>query len=585
MSKKSTFFRKIFTGYLSIIFILITVLSIISFRVIQRHYIKTLSGNLEKIGHSLESDFKNMLMAKKVKAIDDYTKNIANVINQGEKLGVRITVISPAGEVYGDSEEDPAKMDNHKDRQEVQTVIQKNTTGQSIRFSNTLNKEMLYIALPIRNDGEIISILRTSLFLEDINNLLGDLRSKIAYIAIAVTLLSVLISLFMAKGFTNPINKLNQAALEISKGDFNTQVEIKKEGELKQLADTFNNMTDRINRLFTRVDREREELDCILSSIFTGILVLNKHGRIKLANKRFGEYFGEDCEGKYIWEVLEKKDFYKHFSRLKDKKENFTKKIEWNDRKFLCSFSYASSKEEYIIVFNDITEIKQVEQIKKDFVSNVTHELRTPLTALKGFVETLEFEETDQTKRRYLGIIHRHTDRLINIVEDLLTLSKLERDSEIIEKNEVDFQEMMDNFNKILETKAREKGLDYIVNIEPNLNFRGDGFKIGQMIMNLMDNAIKYTDEGKVQLDIVQADNNLNIKVMDTGIGIPEEDRKRIFERFFVVDKSRSRKSGGTGLGLSIVKHITLLHSGNISIDSKPGVGTNFQIELPMNKD
>ena len=389
----------------------------------------------------------------------------------------------------------------------------------------------------------------------------------------------------MAKGYTNPINKLNQAALEISRGNFDTQVEIDKEGELKQLADTFNNMTDRINRLFTRVDREREELDCILSSIFTGILVLNKHGRIKLANKRFGEYFGENCEGKYIWEVLEKKDFYKHFSRLKDEKENFTKKIEWNDRNFLCSFSYASSKEEYIIVFNDITEIKQVEQIKKDFVSNVTHELRTPLTALKGFVETLAFDETDQTKRRYLGIIHRHTDRLINIVEDLLTLSKLERDSEFIEKEEIDFQEMMDNFNKILEPKAKAKDLEYIVNIEPDLNFRGDGFKIGQMIMNLMDNAIKYTDEGKVQLDINQSDGNLNIKVMDTGIGIPEDDRQRIFERFFVVDKSRSRKSGGTGLGLSIVKHITLLHSGNISIDSKPGVGTNFQIELPMNKE
>ena len=163
MSKKNTFFRKIFTGYISIIFILITVLSIISFRVINRHYIKTLSGNLEKIGHSLESDFKNMLIDQKVRAIDEYTKKIADEINQGEKLGVRITIISPSGEVYGDSEEDPANMDNHKNRQEVQAALQNKTTGQSIRFSSTLNKEMLYIALPIRNNGEIISILRTSL--------------------------------------------------------------------------------------------------------------------------------------------------------------------------------------------------------------------------------------------------------------------------------------------------------------------------------------------------------------------------------------------------------------------------------------
>jgi len=567
-----------------IILILISALSIISFKVIRKHYIHTLSENLEKIAYTLKPTFKELILAGQTTKIDQYVKQYAHNINQERELGVRITAIAPDGTVYGDSEEDPQNMENHKTekRGEIMHAYRKEETGQSIRYSKTLKKEMLYIAIPIKNGSDKIHILRTSLFLEDINSLLGDLRSKILYIALSVTFLAVIISLILAKGYYNPIQKLNNAAREISKGNFNVKVNIEKEGELKSLGETFNNMTDRIKDLFTKIENEKSELDCILSSVFTGILVVDKYGKIKLANDRFTRYFDNNYKGKYIWEVLEKKNFYNYFNKLRDTKSSFTREVEWEDKNFLCSFSHASSKDEYIVVFNDITEIKQVEQIKKDFVSNVTHELRTPLTALKGFIETLEFDETDETKNRYLGIIHRHTDRLINIVEDLLTLSKLERSGEEVEAEQVNFAEMMDNFNKILKPKAKDKGLNYIVNIQPDINFRGDGFKIGQMIMNLMDNAIKYTDEGKVQLDIAQKNGTLNINVLDTGIGIPEEDRQRIFERFFVVDKSRSRKSGGTGLGLSIVKHITLLHSGNISVDSTPGMGTNFQIELPV---
>lgn len=584
MNKRNTFFRKIFTGYLTIILIVILSLSLVSYGIIREHYINTLSENLEKIAFTLEPTFKNLLQQNKTALIDAEAKELASNINQGKELGIRITVIDTSGKVFGDSEEDPRNMENHmtESRGEIIQAYQKSKTGQSIRYSNTLNKEMLYIAIPIKADNEIISILRTSLFLEDINNLLGNLKTEILYISIAATFIAIIISWIMAKGYYNPIQKLNNAAREISKGNFDVVVDIKKESELKQLAQTFNDMTGRIKDLFTKIENEKSELDCILSSVFTGILVVDKNGKIKLANDRFTTYFDKNYQGKYIWEVIEKKNFYNYFNKLKKKKDNFTREIEWEDRIYLCSFSYAPSKDEYIIVFNDMTEIKQVEQIKKDFVSNVTHELRTPLTALKGFIETLEFDETDETKRRYLGIIHRHTDRLINIVEDLLTLSKLERRGEELEASKVNFNEMMDNFNKILEPKARNKGLDYIVNIESGINFHGDGFKIGQMIMNLMDNAIKYTDEGKVQLDIRKNNSTLNISVLDTGIGIPEEDRKRIFERFFVVDKSRSRKSGGTGLGLSIVKHIILLHSGNITVDSTPGVGTNFQIELPI---
>jgi two-component system phosphate regulon sensor histidine kinase PhoR len=232
---------------------------------------------------------------------------------------------------------------------------------------------------------------------------------------------------------------------------------------------------------------------------------------------------------------------------------------------------------------HDVTELKRVEKIKKDFVVNVSHELRTPLTAIKGFVETI-YEDIDDKNRGYLAIIRRNTDRLINIVADLLLLSELEEKGAALSLEPCDLTIMIEQMRKIFEPRLREKGLLLTIPANPALpDLMADAFKLEQVFVNLIDNAIKYTETGGITISLLQQNGQVLIEIQDTGIGIPREHLSRIFERFYVVDASRSKQLGGTGLGLSIVKHILLLHNGTIDVESTPGQGTKFIITLPIN--
>ncbi|MCX5810579.1 MAG: ATP-binding protein, partial [Proteobacteria bacterium] len=236
---------------------------------------------------------------------------------------------------------------------------------------------------------------------------------------------------------------------------------------------------------------------------------------------------------------------------------------------------------ETIVLLHDITDFKNLERMKKEFIANISHELRTPLTAIKGFVETLEDEE-DVKNKRYLEIIKRHADRLIHIVGDLLLLSENEEKGAELELEEVSLKNIIENVLKIFENRAKEKNININVTIQDTLPFiQADPFKLEQMFINLIDNAIKYTEEGEITISITENNGLIVINVRDTGIGISNEYLPRIFERFYVVDKSRSKRLGGTGLGLSIVKHIVNLHGGTIDVESTPGKGTQFIITLP----
>jgi two-component system phosphate regulon sensor histidine kinase PhoR len=232
-------------------------------------------------------------------------------------------------------------------------------------------------------------------------------------------------------------------------------------------------------------------------------------------------------------------------------------------------------------MLHDITHIKKLGQVKKDFVTNVSHELRTPLTAIKGYVETLETEIGPEQKG-YVDIIKRNIERLINIVTDLLTLSQVEEKSVALEIEEVDVRTLAEYAFKIFEPRAREKNLSMELRAEPHLpRLKGDPFRLEQLLINLIDNAVKYTERGTITISLRPQNNNVIFEVQDTGTGISQEHLDRIFERFYVVDKSRSRKMGGTGLGLSIVKHIVQLHNGQIQVESSPGKGTKFTVILP----
>jgi two-component system phosphate regulon sensor histidine kinase PhoR len=246
----------------------------------------------------------------------------------------------------------------------------------------------------------------------------------------------------------------------------------------------------------------------------------------------------------------------------------------------LCSAEAETSSAEIVLIFSDISELKAVQQMKRDFVVNVSHELRTPLTAIKGFVETLQ-EETTGNEHRYLTIIARHTDRLINIVNDLLTLAEIEEKSQL-EYELVNISNLINDTVKIFEERLQAKNLKMVVEIADGLKtINVDPFKFQQVLINLLDNAIKYTEQGQITIRVQKKADQVQIAIQDTGCGIPPEHLPRLFERFYVVDKARSRQMGGTGLGLTIARHIVLLHNGTIEVESQPGVGTTFFINIP----
>ncbi len=572
---KQSIFYKIFGGYLIIIVSLSLLIPFIAFKLIRNNYVNTLIENLKNIAITLQPDILSLLEKHDMNTLDSFVKDT------GQKISARISVINRDGAVIADSARDPRTMENHRTRPEVIDALS-GSIGSALRFSVTLEEEMLYVALPLEKTGKPLTVLRLSLTLKQINTLIASVKVRIVQIAVIFTFLSLIIAFIISRGFSRSIHLIIDGAKRLARGDFSTRVYLRNKDELQQLATGFNEMAEKMGNLFAELRGKHEELNIILSSIEEILIVLDTEGMIKLSNESFKKMAGiSNVEGQFYWEVLRSPGFSELVKRVSVEKKNITDEIEIYNRNFLCSVSFLSSGE-IILVLHDITDLKQLERVKKDVVANISHELRTPLTAIKGFVETLEAEEEIKNVQ-YLEIIKRHTDRLINIVNDLLVLSELEEKAAPLRYEEVILPHLIENILKIFQDKAKAKGISLRVVTEPDFPaIKADPFQVEQMFINLIDNAIKYTEHGEVEVRIRQDKEQVIIEVQDTGIGIPPEYQSRIFERFFVVDKSRSKRLGGTGLGLAIVKHIVLLHNGTINVESKPGEGTRFTIALPL---
>lgn len=421
--------------------------------------------------------------------------------------------------------------------------------------------------------------------MKEINTLLNNLKMNIVKIAVIIVIILLIGAFLFSRNFSRPINELAIASGRVAKGDFSTKVVLKSRSEIRELADSFNYMTDQINTLFTQLSHQKEELDSIISSINEGLCVIDKEGVISISNESFRKTVqNNSVKGKLYWEVLRKTRFDELIKKVRSEQNSIVDEIELNSRIFLCSATFVSNKEDIVLTLHDITKIKNLEKTKKDFVTNVSHELRTPLTAIKGFVETLQDTNYDIENQHYLNIINRHTDRVIRIVNDLLLLSKLEGRSDSLEWEKVNLKDLIEDILKIFEHGLKEKNLVLKFNADNYLPIiKADPFKLEQVFINLIDNAIKYTERGEVVITLSHNNDTVIIEIADTGICIPREHLSRIFERFYVVDSSRSRKLGGTGLGLSIVKHIVLLHNGKIDVKNIPGAGTSFIVTLPVN--
>ena len=573
MSKSSLAF-KVGCGYFFIILSFLCLIFLFSFITIRHHYLQALTKQLENTGAGLQWAVAPLLDRGRSDALD------ALVRDTGKEADLRITVIDIRGVVLADSLEDPRKMENHATRPEV-VEARSGKIGHATRFSSTENKEMMYVALPLRHGGHVIGVLRLSLFLTQTERFLSNLKYDLLKVTFVITLVSLIAAFLFSSSVSRPIKELAALARRIGSGDFGARVFLKRSDELGSLARTLNDMAEQLGNSYTHLSRESEELNAIIYSLNEGLVVLDRTGTILRCNKSFEALADTECvSGKLYWEIFRNADFSQLLERVRRERQGTSGEMELADKTYVCNFTFLESGEKVVTIFHDITEIKKLGQIKKDFVVNVSHELRTPLTAIKGFIETMDSEVTPQGKH-YLTIITRNTDRLIHIVTDLLLLSELEQKEEL-HLRKINLAVLVRDVLPIFEQRLKEKGLTVSLEAPEKLPpVHGDAFKLEQVFVNLIDNAVKYTENGTITLSLQPTDGRITVQVRDTGIGIPKQDLPRIFERFYVVDKSRSRKFGGTGLGLSIVKHIVLLHNGAIDIQSTEGVGTSVTFTLP----
>ncbi|HPN63665.1 MAG: Alkaline phosphatase synthesis sensor protein PhoR [Candidatus Aerophobetes bacterium ADurb.Bin490] len=582
---KQSIFLKIFFYFFAIIIALSALITVFSFRAIRLNYIDILQERLKTTGHVLIPRVQGFVNIKDFSGLEKY------VIETEKKTGDRITVVDINGRVLADSENNPDKMENHMERPEIQEAlknISKGGFGHSIRYSNTAKKDMLYFAMLFNDSkGNKEGFIRLSMSADRVNGLIANLTGKIINLTLFILAVSVIMMAFAAKKISRPVKDLENATRKMSEGDFDALVNIQSGDELQKMGDDFNHMAGRVKMLFSELSTQKEELNTVITSIKEGLLVTDEKGKIQLANDSFKTIlkntgFSGAAEGKSYWEIMLSPGFNALIEKVLKEKTALSEQLEINGRVYLAGANYLKETSGAVLILHDVTGIREFEEMKKDFVANVSHELKTPLTAIKGFAETLEAETEEESGKKYLGIIIKHTDRLVNIVEDLLSLSKLEAKGHGVSFEKTNLKEAALSAVKIFEKKAAQKGIALGVDIKENDFYaKADPIMAEQALINLIDNAVKYTDSGSVTVSAARENNQILISVTDTGCSIPKESLPRLFERFYTVDRSRSRKLGGTGLGLSIVKHIMMVHGGDVTAASEAGKGSVFTLYFP----
>lgn len=551
---------------------------------------KTTYSATEKSLHQSALMISNLLSVAADQELDELLKTL-------KVEGLRITIIRSDGEVIADSEADIRLLDNHKNREEV-SEAGTGKLGLATRFSQSVSRNLLYLALPIKNISGMDLIIRTSAAVDDINSILKKAYSKIAIIAFSILFILLLISMLIEKRMARPLFKIQKAAAAFASGNLDYYLHISHPEDIKAVAKSLNKMATTLSNKITTITMQKNELHTILGGMVEAVILFNNRGIILNMNSAACRLFSvakEKAQGSTFLDAVRDSRLYSISEKIFEQEEAIVEQIELSAQQlkpvnldiYCTLLPNAGHKEQRaIIVINDITELKRLGNIRTDFVANVSHELKTPVTAIKGFLETIIEGDTDQsTAEHFLTRSLKNTNRLDAIINDLLSLSKLENSvpgkDEFLESS---IDEIVANAIQACTAKANKKKItidyynkrDFKIRVIPNL--------IEQALINLIDNALKYSDPGtKVCVKLEDHKTELKILVKDEGKGIPVSEQERIFERFYRVDKARSRESGGTGLGLSIVKHICELHDGKVSVLSEEEKGSAFSITLPKN--
>lgn len=589
--------KKIFTTYAILILMGTLITGLLSLSFMRISYLENVEKMLMTNGNLINSLIEDKLLDENVTKIDftSFAYKYSNEIN------ARVTFINVNGKVVGDSQirdSDLHSIENHLYRPEVQKAIN-GEVGISERFSSTVQIDYLYVAIPMKKGGKILGVTRLAYPLNEINKInIGLIRNIIISVLIGLVI-AIPLGYRYLNHITEPIKEITSIARKIADGDYKSRVNVESSDEIRILADTFNLMSHTLNTNISELQDKNTKLKSIISSMKEGLIAIDNNKKIILINspaKKFFNIDSKDIFGAHIQTLINNEKLKAVLSEMLEKNTAGKAEVMVEEpyRKALKIYTELIKLNEdpnriigTLILILDVTEMRKLEKMRTDFVGNVSHELKTPLTSIMGFIETLKGGaiNNEKVRDRFLDIIEIETERLTRLIDDLLTLSDIESNGlNFGKKEKISINNVADEISHMAEELTKQKCIKYDHEIEEDLPYlygSRDWFK--QLVLNLVENAIKYTPEnGEVKVFGYQRKNNIFIKVKDTGIGIPKKDIPRLFERFYRVDKARSRKIGGTGLGLAIAKHIVIAFDGEIRVKSEEGKGTEFTVRIPL---
>lgn len=585
--------RKLLATYFLLIVVGILITGFFSFRFINTTYLESIQESLMGNGNLINT----ILLRQEASEEMNY---FALSQKFAKQINARVTFIDSLGNVLADSENNSIIFINHADRPEVRKALS-GEIGLNAALSLINGKKLFFVAMPpIKLQGKSI-ITRLSVPLTEIDKLISAFLKNVVFSIILGLIVAISAGYLYIDKFTKPIREITEASKLISLGQFDKKVEVSSNDEIKNLADNFNIMAYKLNEMINELNYNNLELNAIMTSMLDGVVAVNDNGNILLLNPAARTLLNIkeiDLIEKNILEVVENEEILKLISETLRTQSVQEAEIPLGGKggKILKVFTNRiddkvnfSNSIGVLMIIHDITEIRKLEKIRSEFVVNASHELKTPLTSISGFIETLRFGEfkDERQRERVLEIIEIETKRLKRIVSDMLTLSYIENTKDDQTLEDVYVYEVIEEVIDICRPMADKKKIGLIMEVEEELDIMltsEDLFK--QMVLNLVDNAVKYTSEcGIVKVKAYVGIDTIQVTVTDNGIGIPQQEIPRLFERFYRIDKARSRKAGGTGLGLAIVKHIVLKLKGSIKVTSEVGRGSEFIVEIPLSEN
>jgi len=518
---------------------------------------------------------------------------LAEWVTRMAASGVRVTVITADGVVLADSQSDPQTMENHAGRPEIRDALAKGD-GLSVRHSVTINRDLLYYAARFSAPSAPPVVLRFAMPLGTVDNEVWAFRRRLWLSSLVMLLVTGMVSLVISRSFSSRVERLQSFSRRVAEGDFRP-IDADRSGDaLEVLAVSLNDTAARLDGAIRTLTEERNLSSAILGSMVEGVAVVNSGERLLFANQGFAEILELDNppqSGRSLVEVVRQTELLEAVRAVLKGEPRVEAEIvtgTLRQRFFAVTVASVSPMETSgaVIVLHDITDLRRLERVRRDFVANVSHEFKTPLTAIQGFAETLLAGAMDDPRNRirFLQIILEHSRRLARLTDDLLELSKMDADRLDLELDRLSVSQFVQSCLETAQRPATEKNLRVSANLKGSLpDIAADRRRLAEVLQNLLDNAIQYTPSGgQIVVSASSDGDQVTFTVSDTGIGIPRTDQPRIFERFYRVDVARSREVGGTGLGLSIAKHLVEAHGGRIWVESEVGQGSKFHFTVPV---